>query len=354
MAAKKHGLKVLEVASSLRDWGGIERYIHYLDLGLSERGHKVTVACPPGTPLAELTKHPECLFANRAKYSLRTYVGFRRIGRAIKPDVAHIHFSPDFLMPALALRQTTKAKIVMTRHLVLPWSRAKADRYAALFDHIIPVSHAVEKKLLESGIPPTMMTVAKAGVPEAGGDWKSSESAVSLRVGCFGRLVAEKGVDVLLNAVSRTTGIEADIYGDGPEMANLRQLAQTLKVSDRVRFHGFVKDVKSPMLQMHAIVVPSLWDEAFPYSILEAMAIGRAVVASNCGGIPEVVDDGVTGRLFPKSDASALANILTTLKQDEEGTAKMGKAGRELQQREYTVAKMAERIEAVFRGLVGH
>jgi glycosyltransferase involved in cell wall biosynthesis len=353
MAAKKHGLKVLEVASSLYDWGGIERYVHYLDLGLSERGNRVTVVCPPRTPLAELTKHPECLFANRGKYSLRTYVGFRRIGRAIKPDIAHIHFSPDFLMPALALRQTTKAKIVMTRHLVLPWPKAKADRYSALFDHIIPVSHAVEKKLLDSGIPPGKMTVAKAGVPEAATEWLSPSNAPGFRIGCFGRLVAEKGVDVLLHALAKTTGIEADIYGDGPEKTNLLQLAQTLKVADRVRFHGFVKDVNGPMLEAHAVVVPSLWDEAFPYSILEAMAIGRAVVASNCGGIPEVVQNAATGRLFPKADSAALSEILTELKQDREGTAKMGRAGRDLQVREYTIGKMAERIEAVFREVVG-
>ncbi len=344
-------MKVVQVASSLYDWGGIERYVRYLDEGLTGRGHEVKVVCPPGSPLAE--KSPQKIpFANRSQFSIRTYLAFRRICRQTHPDIAHIHFSPDFVMPALALRQATNAKIVMTRHLVLPWSPPKVKRYTGLFDHIIPVSEAVARKLAESGVPRDMMTVAKAGVPDLSSIPQPMRGG-PLRVGSFGRLVKEKGVDVLLRATSQVSNIQADIYGNGPAEEELRALAQELGLGDRATFHGFVPDVAGAMNQVHCVCVPSTWDEAFPYSILEAMAMARAVVASRVGGLPEVVQDGVTGRLFDRGDAEGLAMVLRDLSNDLESLATMGERGREVQQAEYTIPKMAERIETVYRKVLG-
>lgn len=342
-------MKVLQVASSLFEWGGIERYVHYLDQGLSERGHRVVVACPPGSPLAERAKVPECLVSNRMKYSLRTYAQFRRIGTSLKPDIVHIHFSPDFVMPAMAIRQTTGARIIMTRHLVLPWPPGKVRRYTSLYDHIIPVSRAVEERLAQSGVPRSMMTVAKAGVPNPPAITATEQENESLKVGFFGRLVKEKGVDVLLRAVGMEKGATAEIFGDGPDAASLKSLAATLGLDRRANFHGYVADVYSAMASVDLIAVPSVWDEAFPYSILEAMAIGKPVVASMAGGIPEVVEDHHTGRLFDRGSAEGLAKILGEFCDDRMKLAKMGKRAREIQQSEYTIPKMAERIEAVYR-----
>lgn len=344
-------MKILQVASSLYDWGGIERYVHYLDEGLTGRGHEVTVVCPPQCALDERSAR-KVQFANRSQFSLKTYLRFRGIGKSINPDIAHIHFSPDFVMPALALRQTSKAKLVMTRHLVLPWSSSKVVRYTKLFDHIIPVSEAVERKLAESGVPRSMMSVAKAGVPDSKATGKDLPSG-PLRIGSFGRLVEEKGVDILLRAVAMVPDVFLDIYGEGPSEAALKSLAQELKLGSQVKFHGFVTDVGEAMNSVHAVCVPSMWEEAFPYSILEAMMMKRAVVASKVGGIPEVVQDGVTGRLFNKGDAEGLASILRELSRDTSQLVKMGEQGSVVQQAEYTIPKMAERIEAVFNKVLG-
>ena len=342
-------MKVLQVASSLFEWGGIERYVHYLDQGLTDRGHQVVVSCPPGTPLASRSRVPECLVANRLKYSLRTYTQFRRIGTGLKPDIVHIHFSPDFVMPALALRQTTKAKIVMTRHLVLTWPPGKVRRYTSLFDHIIPVSKAVEEKLAQSGVPNDMMTVAKAGVPDPPAIEDTPQSHDGLTVGYFGRLVKEKGVDVLLRAAQVCPNVHVEIYGDGPELADLKSLASSLGLGERARFNGHITDVVSAMAALDVIAVPSVWDEAFPYSILEAMALGKPVVASRAGGIPEVVEDHQTGRLFDRGSHVGLAVVLTDMAAANAVLVKMGERARKVQQDEYTVPKMAERIEAVYR-----
>jgi glycosyltransferase involved in cell wall biosynthesis len=345
-------VKILQVASSLYDWGGIERYVRYLDEGLTTRGNEVWVACPPDSPLDQRTPKNKRLQSNKGQFSLRTYLAYRKIGKELQPDIAHIHFSPDFVMPALALRQTTKTKIVMTRHLVLPWSSSKVNRYTKLFDHIIPVSEAVEVKLAESGVPRSMMTVAKAGVPDPETRAEPLPEG-ALVVGSFGRLVKEKGVDVLLRAAAQVPELIVDIYGDGPAENSLMEQSRSLGIGNRVNFFGFVKDVASAMNKVQVVCVPSVWDEAFPYSILEAMAMARPVVASRVGGIPEVVQDGVNGRLFERNDHAVLAQIFTELSADRANLVKMGERAREVQQAEYTVPRMAERIEAVYRKVLG-
>lgn len=340
-------LKVLQVASSLFDWGGIERYVHYLDQGLTERGHDVRVVCPPDSALAKRAGQKEML-GIRGQFSLKSYVAYRRIGKTLRPDIAHIHFSPDFIMPALALKRTCGAKIVMTRHLVLPWSASKVKRYTKLFDHIIPVSDAVKRKLAESGVPQNMMTVAKAGVPNPTTPPAPLPEGPMV-VGSFGRLVKEKGVDVLIKSAQGAPKVRIDVYGSGPAESELRQLCKESGLGDRVNFHGHIPDVAAAMNRVHVVCVPSMWDEAFPYSILEAMAMARPVVASRVGGLPEVVEEGVTGKLFERGNVQELAQILNEMDNSRSHLVKMGERAREVQQAEYTVPKMAERIEAVYR-----
>jgi len=342
-------MKVLQVASSLKDWGGIERYVAFLTEGLIGRGIDTAVVCPWNSPLSEKTPSRQVHFLNRAQYSIRTLVAFKRIATRESPEIAHIHFSPDFIMPARALRARSRAKLVMTRHLVLSWSASKVRRYTGLFDHIIPVSEAVQRKLAESGVPDGMMTVAKAGVPAPPVQSRSAPGREELVIGFFGRLVAEKGVDVLLRSVSSLSKVRIEVFGDGPAQPQLRELARTLGLGDRVTFHGFVSDVWPAMAEVDAVCVPSVWEEAFPYSVLEAMAIGKPVIASIAGGLPEVVIDRVTGRLFEKGNPDELAKALDELQNHREFLDPWGRRAQEIHAQDYTVERMAQRIEDVYK-----
>ncbi|HJP83512.1 MAG TPA: glycosyltransferase family 4 protein [Fimbriimonadaceae bacterium] len=344
-------MKVLQAASSLYDWGGIERYVHYLDQGLTARNHEVLVVCPDHSPLAARSKHFASV-SNRFKYSMRTYIGYRRVIQEWKPDIVHTHFSPDFFIPARVAR-SANTKCVMTRHLVLPWKSSRVKQYSRLYDGVIPVSEAVKRALVESGFPESKLHVAKAGVPN--GEISSVSSPLPtdpVRIGFFGRLVEEKGVDVLIRAIQLTGTAKADIYGTGPSEPKLQGLAKELNLSDRVKFHGFVEDVGPAMASVDAVCVPSVWQEAFPYSVLEAMALGKAVIASNVGGIPEVVQDGVTGWLFPQGDARVLSHRIEEIRDNRTSVRTMGEAAQSFQRSEYTIDKMAERIGAVYDRLL--
>src|SRR6202049_2116707 len=127
-----------------------------------------------------------------------------------------------------------------------------------------------------------------------------------------GRLSAEKGIDVAIRAGGEVDGAMLDIAGTGPEEASLRRLAESV-APGRVRFHGLVDkaEVQRLMLAASVVVVPSRWYENQPMVVLEALARGVPVIGSALGGMPELIEPGVTGELVPENDPQALAAALT-------------------------------------------
>ncbi|HEY0866593.1 MAG TPA: glycosyltransferase family 4 protein [Fimbriimonas sp.] len=343
-------MKVLQVASSLHDWGGIERYVHYLANGLTARGHEVLVACPPGSPLDRKLEVPKIPITMRGKYNPLSALPYLLLFRQRRFDVVHIHFSPDFQMPAWAAKRTRQGFVVMTRHVSLPWPAKKVRAYTRLFDHFIPVSDSVRRRLEESGIPPDRMTVAKAGVPAL----EPTRPVDEIRrefgfsgfvVGSFGRLVPEKGTRVLVDAAEACKApMTVAVFGDGPERKALQESAGA-----NVRFFGQIESVANAMSAVDVVAIPSVWEEAFPYSALEAMSLGRPIIGANVGGMPEMLEPGRNGFLFERGSFVDLAAKIDRLAADPALRESMGDEGRSLHRREYTVARMAERIEAVYR-----
>jgi glycosyltransferase involved in cell wall biosynthesis len=146
---------------------------------------------------------------------------------------------------------------------------------------------------------------------------------------CVAGLRIEKDHATLLHAFARVRETRRDtelcLIGDGPEHARLSRLATDLGVAQSVRFTGNRDDVERLMQIGHVAVLASYAIENFPYAILEAMAAGVPAVCTNVGGIPEMIDDGITGRLVPPHDPEALATailwVLSPIRQSKMGTA---------------------------------
>lgn len=352
-------MKILQVGSSLFDWGGIERYVVYLAEGLAERGHEVHTTCPSGSPLSQRIVGKQHPIALKRQFQFSLLPTYLKLLKREKFDVFHVHFSPDFVIPAMAARMAKQPRIIMTRHVVLPWSASKVKRYLKLFDHIVPVSDAVQRVLKDSGVPAKRMTVAKAGVPGLTPSQSREEARTSLglghefAIGFFGRLVPEKGVDVLIRSLDNLPqGVQIDIFGQGPQESELKQLGQTY--GERVRFRGFVENVANAMSAMDAIGIPSVWEEAFPYSALEALSVGVPIIGSMSGGLPELVDEGNTGFLSVKGDPKSFAEATLKLKaKSQSDWNMMAEAARNRHQSEFTIAHFAERMERVYVSLPG-
>ncbi len=142
-------------------------------------------------------------------------------------------------------------------------------------------------------------------------------------------LIRAKGVDVVLTALSKLPKeMVLWVVGGGDDFHRLNQLSCGLAVEDRVRFFGYRSDVSRYMQAADCLVVPSVWGEAAGLVILEGLASGLPVVASNVGGIPEFVEDGTTGFLFHPRDDNRLAEIIRSLEKDPACRQNVGRRAR--------------------------
>ena len=157
-------------------------------------------------------------------------------------------------------------------------------------------------------------------------------SPVPLAIGTVKTLAPAYGIDVLLRAAARLADGAAPqllVVGGGPERDALQALAASLGIAERTRFVGAVPHAEVPAwLQRLAVYVAPSRRESFGVAVLEASACGLPVVVSNVGGLPEVVEHGVTGYVVPAADDAALADALRRLCADEALRARMGAAGR--------------------------
>jgi len=174
-------------------------------------------------------------------------------------------------------------------------------------------------------------------------------------IGSIGRLEPQKGTAHLLAAMPRILSVLSDadlwIIGDGPQGPTLREQARDQGVSEHVHFLGYRSDVPALLKRLDLFVLPSLW-EGLPNAALEAMAAGRAVVATRVDGTPEAVADNTTGLLVPPRDPRALADAITHLLTHPDLRSRMGAAGRERVAELFSMDAMVQRTEAVYRQLI--
>ncbi len=171
-----------------------------------------------------------------------------------------------------------------------------------------------------------------------------------------GRMSYEKGLATLLKALARSEGdLKLLLAGDGPEEASLRALADDLRLGDRVEFLGRVPrdEVRELILRTHGTVLPSEWFENAPLSLLESLALGRAVIGSEMGGIPEMLENEKTGWLFPAGNVDALAALLSRWAKLGEARESAGRAAYEVARERHHPVQVLETTLDLYRRLLG-
>jgi len=259
-------------------------------------------------------------------------------------DVMHAHeFAMNIYGSVLSL--VTRIPIITTVHgknyYGDKWRRRLAYRFAARRSTMVAVSEDLKGFLMQRiGIHPNRIRVVYNGIDLQ--TYKVNDSNNAIRdelgispdqpiIGTVGNLFAVKGQSYLLRACKSIANHFPNfvllVAGAGEELVMLEQQANILGISGNVKFLGFREDVPSLLQAMDVFVLPSL-SEGLPLSILEAMAMQKPVVASNVGGIPEVVQDGMTGCLVPPSDPEALADKILQLLHHPQAAVTLGKQGR--------------------------
>jgi glycosyltransferase involved in cell wall biosynthesis len=154
-------------------------------------------------------------------------------------------------------------------------------------------------------------------------------------------LIPEKGIHVLIDAFSHVDIPDArlNVVGEGPERAALEELARSLKVADRVSFLGLRDDVDALLLRAHVFVHPCIWEEAFGYTLAEALFTECPVIASRIGATPEIVIDKENGLLVPPGNADALATAITSVLKDEDFRLRLGIRARQNAMERFALAE---------------
>ena len=170
---------------------------------------------------------------------------------------------------------------------------------------------------------------------------------------CVSRLVEEKGQRVLVRALAHLPGATLLLGGDGPDRPALEALVEELGLVDRVELLGYVPDKWALLAAADVFCFPSTWTlEGFGIVSVEAMLLGKPVVATTVGPIPEVVEDGVTGICVAPGDPAALATALSALLGDPERAECLGRAGRERARRLFSLEAAAERTRSAMAEVV--
>ena len=180
-------------------------------------------------------------------------------------------------------------------------------------------------------------------------------------IGLVGRISPWKGQDIFLRAAAEVLNhhphtrfqiIGASLFAEREYEENLQGLCKELGIEHAVEFTGFVQDVPERVTRLDILVHASTTGEPFGQVIIEGMAASKPVVATNGGGVPEIVQDGVTGILVPMKDVEAMANAISFLLEHPETAARMGQLGRERVMGKFTIQRTCRLLEDIYRQIV--
>jgi glycosyltransferase involved in cell wall biosynthesis len=356
-------MKVLHVDTAF-SWRGGQNQVLLTALGQAARGHDVTVACRVGSALAGRLRATSLRVAAlplRGDLWPPGILGLARELRREKPDVVQLHdphaVGSGFLAAVLAGHPPLVATRRVDFSLRGPLSRGKYRGCA----RVIAVSRAIAGVLEAEGIEAPKLRLVYEGVPDRSRPTGGAEALRALGVpqgapvvGNVAALTDHKDHATLIAAAGIVVRARAEvlfvIVGEGALRPELEARVREGGLSGHVLFAGFRDDVDR-LLPAFDVFCLSSHLEGLGTSLLDAMAFGRAVVATAAGGIPEAVEDGVTGRVVPVRDPARLAQALLDLLGDPERRCAMGEAGRRRFLERFTADRMVDETLRVYEEL---
>ncbi len=399
-------MKILQVNKFNYLRGGAEKYFLEITSALEKAGHELAVFSmehPKNLPspcsgyFVSRLSFNEGEFKDKLKapgriiYSREARQKFKRLLDDFQPDIIHIHniyhqISPSILFEARA----RKIPVVMHLHdykLFCPNYKLYTQNKICYRCQNKKYSQAITHKCFRDSVMLSSLVALEMNVHHK--LWKIYENSVSAFIApsqfmaetakhfgyprnkifqlynfidkidktpatlgnyilYFGRLSAEKGIDVLLRALAKCPGEILKIVGSGPELSKLEKLVIDLHINNRVEFcgqksgqelHNIIKNAK-------IIAVPSVWLENMPFSLLEAMSMAKPIIASRVGGLPEMIDEGRSGFLFTAGSVEELSAVISNL--PKFNLAVMGETARE-RVRDLGIDKHLESLESIYR-----
>jgi glycosyltransferase involved in cell wall biosynthesis len=357
-------LRVLHLDSAAT-WRGGQNQVQLTVQGMARHGHEVVLACRRASPLEERARAEGLTVTGvpfRGDLWPAAILALTRILRRDRPDVLLLHDPHAVSAGLLAARLAGGAPLVAVRRVDFPLRGAFSRWKYSACDRVIVVSRAIGAVVEAGGVAGSRCRLVYEGVPDRTAQPGGREELAALGVppgvpvvGNVAALTDHKDHATLVEAMGllRTRLPEARlvIAGEGALRPALETLVRERGLDDRVVFAGFRHDLDR-ILPAFSVFCLSSHLEGLGTSVLDAMAFARPVVATAAGGIPEAVEDGVTGRVVPPRQPAALADALAEVLQDEERRIALGAAGRRRFLERFTNDRMVEETVRVLAEVV--
>ena len=289
-----------------------------------------------------------------------------------KYAIAHCHFGPlGSIGVDLKKIGAPLQRVVTAFHgfdITVYLNRMENGVYADLFKHgdlFLPISDNWKNRLVELGCPPEKIAIQRMGVDCGRFDYRprSIKAGEAIRLISIARLVEKKGLEYSIKAVGRLKrefpALKYTIIGDGPLREALQQEIRNQDCEGIIEITGWKThdEVQCYLNAAHILVVPSITSaegdqEGIPVVLMEAMAMGLPVVATQHSGIPELVRDGTSGYLVPEKDIEVLYRKLKSMMQHPGHWPGMGKQGRICVEQHYNVAILNRRLISIYNQLL--
>jgi glycosyltransferase involved in cell wall biosynthesis len=350
-------MRILHVLNDVTDQGnGIINAAIDLTAGQVEQGHTVAIASAGGghEPLLQRLniKHLPLDQTRRPAQLMKAVFTLNKHIKDFQPDVVHVHMRTGLLLAWLVTR--------FTRHPLIAHVQNVHERESALMrlaDRVVVCSASVGKSMQEMGVPQSKIHVVlnapllSPRLPSLDSTPAASIEHPAIVTVCG--MYHRKGIADLITAFEQVGSKikDAHLYmvGNGPEMELFQQQAKACSTSSRIHFEGFQSTPQSYMRAAEIFVLASR-RESFGLVLVEARQAGCAVIASNVDGIPEALDEGAAGILFPPSDIPQLAHEMTRLLEDhQERKSWQEKALIGIERFHYTT--MANGVSEIYREL---
>jgi len=374
-------VKIVVVHNTYHHRGGEDSVMEAEVALLSNRGHSVELFLRNNDAILNMSR---ASVAVQTVWSIHAGREFEALLRSFEPDVVHVHNTFPLISPAIywvsdrlgvplvqtlhnfrllcpqamflregkvcedclgklpwrgAVRgcyresrlQSTVLAGMVTLHRVIGTWQDKVTRYIALNDFC-------RSKFIEGGLPAERIVVKPNFV-----DFEAPAESDRSGFLFVGRLSVEKGIDVLVGAASLLGDAATRVAGTGPEIARLEGV-KGITALGALSIDG----VKNEMSRATALVMPSIWYENFPRTLVEAFACGLPVIASRIGALGELVSHGLTGLLFEPGNSKDLAEKMHWAQQHPAAMAQMGRNARAVYEAEYTAERNYQQLMAIY------
>jgi glycosyltransferase involved in cell wall biosynthesis len=357
---------ILHTEASL-GWGGQEIRILQESLGMIKRGHGIIIAAPEESLIFKRAQEAGVKTV-AARFQKKNPVSIFKIASLIdreRPDIVNTHSSSDSWVASIAAKLSkTKPKIIRTRHLSTPIRKSFLSRliYDILPDAVMTTGQEIRQQMIkDNGFDGSKIFSVPTGVDIVKFDPETVRPSLrtdGFSIGMIGVLRSWKGHKYFLEAVpeilSRIPEAVFYIVGDGPQKENIKKMISEMALDKKVFMTGHREDIPEILASLDAVAHPSYANEGVPQSVLQALAMRKAVVASDAGAISEVVIREETGLIIKPRDAKRLAEKVIELYRKPDLKARLGENGRKLVAQNHSLEHMLDNIEKLYKNILNN